>query len=525
MRFGAVRRVQSRLDDADKALAEGVGELAALRKAGDTTEATTIGLATGISAQALAARGRNQVPLALDRAHEAVATIVPLLDAPSPSLSARRAAADALLVLGVLQGSFDSADAGIRTLGRARDLYRGITGPDLADTPAAVAYAEASAWQSSAYYQDNRLDDSIRIGKEAVDTATRVLQSHPGYVSALRARGLAANQLADAYVDELMPSPGLAASEQSISDYEAIVAIDASNSIAWNNFGVAHATAAAALTRLGRVDEARSHLHAALDIEQRTRVAANIALMLTDVAGQLAALEAQQDERAAAQAALARLRRYLAVSLDGLPRNSLPYGMVTANATAKVAAVARILGEPRQAREVAQSSIDVLAQVQVKPGIQADTLDSAVATSNEALAWAAYRMGDVDAAGRAVDAAQAIRQRVSPTIQDLARSANAANLDAALIDAKRGRDVEARRLAQAVLTDEREAASRNRGDAQRSIDLARAWYVAGVSGAMARGAALDEASTPLRRLPPTLARWRDVQKLRDDIAAARDGPS
>ncbi len=56
VRYGAVLRTQSKLDESQKALSEAVAVLTQLRQDGDTSEPTTIGLGIGLMSQARVAR-------------------------------------------------------------------------------------------------------------------------------------------------------------------------------------------------------------------------------------------------------------------------------------------------------------------------------------------------------------------------------------------------------------------------------------------------------------------------------------
>ena len=82
MRYGAVLRNQSKLDEGGKALAEAVDILDKLREQGDTSEITAIGLGLGLAAQARTADSLNQYAEAAKLAERAEAILAPLMAAP-----------------------------------------------------------------------------------------------------------------------------------------------------------------------------------------------------------------------------------------------------------------------------------------------------------------------------------------------------------------------------------------------------------------------------------------------------------
>ncbi|MEO8849574.1 MAG: hypothetical protein ABI440_13215, partial [Casimicrobiaceae bacterium] len=65
VRYAAVLRIQTRLDESDKSLADAVTVLSDLWEKGDHSEATVIGLSSGLATQGLAARSRNDIPKSL----------------------------------------------------------------------------------------------------------------------------------------------------------------------------------------------------------------------------------------------------------------------------------------------------------------------------------------------------------------------------------------------------------------------------------------------------------------------------
>jgi hypothetical protein len=125
VRYGAALRNQSKLDESGKALSEAVAVLTKLRKEGDQSEATTIGLGVGLTSQARVASSQKDRTDERTRAIEAVDVLKPLMTAPNPSIPLRRAYGLAMTFLGFSQSNSEEEDDG-RNAEEARKAYRGI---------------------------------------------------------------------------------------------------------------------------------------------------------------------------------------------------------------------------------------------------------------------------------------------------------------------------------------------------------------------------------------------------------------
>src|SRR3989441_6516933 len=309
VRYGAALRNQSKLDESEKALSEAIGVLSKLQREGDTSEATAIGLGLGLSYQARVRDSRNKRAESQQLAEQAVEALKPLTAAPNPSVSLRRAYGAALLYLGFSQQRANQEEAAVRNLEDSREAFRSIDDLKLADLPSAVAYAEATAWEVGPLVSLGRVDQARRVGEDAIRVAGEVLEKRPGHMSALRARALLVDSLASAETNDLHNRKALALAEQGARDWEALVKLDPSNQIAWNNLASARGTASYALLCLGQIRESEAKLRAALAVEPYTKAAAFISVALSLTAGYLAAIEADSGDQKAAEAALADKHR------------------------------------------------------------------------------------------------------------------------------------------------------------------------------------------------------------------------
>ena len=268
VRYGAVLRNQSKLDESQKALSEAVAVLSRMRQEGDESESTAIGLGIGLMSEARVANSVGNIPESQKLAVQAVDVLKPLMGS-APSIPLRRAYGAAMLYLGYAQHADENEETAVKTLEEARETYRSIDGLKLGDLPSAAAFAEATSWQVSALQSLGRNDDARRIGEEGAQVAGQVLERRPGHMAAIRSRALISNSLADSELDTLHLRKALLLYEESGSDWEAILKIDPSNQIAWNNLANARLSAALGLLRLGHVNESGQQWRAALDVEKR----------------------------------------------------------------------------------------------------------------------------------------------------------------------------------------------------------------------------------------------------------------
>ncbi|HEY5365327.1 MAG TPA: hypothetical protein VIL19_02550 [Casimicrobiaceae bacterium] len=524
VRYGEALRVQSKLDAGDKVLAEAVDILSRLVQQGDHSEITTIGLSAGLSAQALAARGRSEFPKALLIAPRAVDVLKPLLAAPSPSVALRRANGNALVILGVLQSSFDDVRQAVNNLEASRQAFRSIDNLSLADSPSAVAYAEGSAWLSAALLQIGRSDDAIRAGNEAVDIATKILQKQPGNTLALRSRGLSYSELAEASFGKFMISKALDFSLSSAHDYESLVGIDPSNAIAWNNLAVAYGDAAQSYLDLGRIDEAMAQARKALDIEHHSVLMSSLAFGMMDYVGHIATVEADRGNVHEAAAARADLARVTDIAVRDLPADAFPRRMITELANWYTFAVPAATGDFRAVVMQAESSARRLQAVAVQNDEQDRVKGVRLIAAWDAMADAQYRLHDYPAAeATSAKALELRRQLPQRTVQD-ARDASDEQMLAALIAVRLGKMDDARRLAGPPLALHRGYFARNTEDSTQHVQMARALYVAASAGLGDHAKELAQAASIIARLPPQTRRLISVGRLRDAIAEERGQP-
>jgi hypothetical protein len=531
VRYGAALRNQSRIAESKAALDDAVATLTKMRSEGDTSEATAVGLGLGLSMQARVAYSQNDRLTAAELAHRGVEVLEPFMSSGTPSTAVRRAYGLAATYLGFTQLQTDQNDAAVATLANARQAYRGIANLALDDLPAATAYAEASAWQIGALQNLGRFDDVRRIGDDAYKVTRQVLERRPGDMSALRAEGLLLGTLNSVEWNELHLRKAQAATLQSARDWEAIVRLDPTNQIAWNNLADARVALMAAHFYLGEIDDARQQAQAALDIAPSIKEAAFIGSVLGLASGYLARIDADAGNRKGAEGAVAANRRFVALAIRDLPPNAYGrqwapeflgyYGYPGTGPGYGAFAVPLADGDYAAVRSLAHASAARLEKLQPAAG-QAEARDAALETAWRFAADAAYRMKDYAAADADIHRALAVRARLPMRTLSERRDVGTQSVLAGMIAVRLGRRDEARALIDPVLAMQRDLASRpDNDDRIQRVEYAQALYASALAGSPRRAEELRQAAALLDALPVQMRNLISVRRWREWIAEAQ----
>jgi len=367
-RHGAVLRNQGRIVEARQMLDTSIPTLDELRAKGDTSEATAIGLALGLMAQAKLGPGGggSEAVEAIAPARRAVEVLKPGAEAQGASVALRRTYAAALTQLGFIEQRTGRNEAALATLQAALDAYRGID--DLkSDNDAAANFGITSGWLMDALNQAGRPAEALAVGDEGRRVASQVLERQPTHMLALRARALLSSNVATVSENELQQSRRFAASEDAARDWMLLSRTDPTNVISRHNLGVARTNAGNALFDLGRPREALAkHLESR---EAQEALAARSAML----AGRLSVAHFVAALTAGELGQMALSERYQAESLRyyGLWKNAFPAGSYEAQFWPKAdpvfeAEFALVQGDLARARAVTRGAREGL--LQVRPG-------------------------------------------------------------------------------------------------------------------------------------------------------------
>ncbi|HKW80800.1 MAG TPA: hypothetical protein VJQ49_07320, partial [Casimicrobiaceae bacterium] len=532
VRYGAALRTQSKLDQSSKALSEAVGVLGRLRKEGDSSEAAAVGLGLALTSQARVAGSQNRKPDEQALASQAVDVLKPMMSGPNPSVPLRRAYGLALTYLGFSQSNTNQDEAAVKTLNDARASFRSIDDLKLDDLPSAVGYAEASAWQMGALQNLGRFDQVRQVGDDASRVAAAVIERRPGNMSALRARALIADTLSGTEGFQLHIRKAAAMSRQGEEGWEALVALDPSNQIAWNNLVDSRLAEGLWALTLGDVRGAEAYWRAGLAVGQHTTNSAFIGNVLALSAGYLTMLEADAGDLPAAKSALAMNRRFVDMATSGLPpqafgRAFLPeflgyYGLPPSGIGYGEYALPLAADDYEAVRKQARASAQRLERIKISAPAQDLPRNRALEVAYRTAAYASYRLADYRAADAEIKRALDLRRGIPTLTMFEQRDADLQQMLAAMIAVRLGRDAEAQRIIEPIVRVHRQLHNRaDNDDLRQRIEFAQALYVSALASPTQSITRLREAAALIDGLPPALRRLHSVAVVRSDIDQAQ----
>jgi len=524
VRYGAALRYQSRLDEGNQVLTEAIAILDGLRKQGDTSEATAIGLALGLAAKARTADSLNNYTESQELADRAAAVLVPLMATASPSVPLRRAFGNVMIYAGFSQLRANQTEPAIKTLESAREAYRSIDGLKLDDLSSAAGYAEATGWQIEALRNLGRNEDAKRNGEEAAHVAAQVLDKRPAHMGALRAHGILLGTLADIEADNLQVRKSQALADTITRDWESFLKLDPGNGIAWSNLSGNHLRSGSLLWALGRLGEAREEFLAASAIERRTTMSAFFAVNQMWPAGLRATLEADRGNEALAEASLAEVHRLAGIANANRPPDTAQRANMTMFETGWKIVLPVAARDYPTVRRMVQEGMPAASVAKPTGGREEYIWNYNLAIMNRALADAQYNLKDYAEAEKSVRKAMDYTRLLERSL-DRQRDAARDQILLAMILARLDRHPDAQQAVAPALQFHRGLTARGSEDLTQRIEFAQALYASALAGGAQRAAALKEAAALVDGLPPAMRQMKSTVLLRERIAEEQTKPS
>jgi hypothetical protein len=518
VRYGAVLRTQARLDEGTKAIDEAVRVLGQMREQGDLSETTAIGLSLGLSTKARLASSGELDSRALPISARAVETMKPLATAPNPTVSARRAYGEALIMQGYLQMTNNKYEAAVATLEEARIVLRSIDELRMTDLAAAAAWAEATSWQVQSLTSMGRGDEAKRAGKEGLAVARQVLEKRPGHMQALRAQALTTSPLVGLLNDEMRLAESLTMSDTTVNAWREFVRMDPGNTISWSNLGIGYMNRTDTLQAMGKVADAAASLRSGLTIDALAPPSAMMRWNLSTLAGRLAMLEADRGNRKEAEAALATNRQLEEWLVTQRPAGSFLRALQLVEVDAWRAGMYRSLGDDQRALEFGRPVLVGFDQLKADDERQRRQKDFYRRWINYEMAQAAFALKDYGAADSYMTQVLDVRKRVPAERQGEFRDTANEQAFAAVVLTRLNRQPEAQPLAISALKFHRDLSRRNHDDPSQRLDLAMALYAVSVAGVGDPAAQLSEAADLVDKLPPEMKQLRSTSLVRNYIA-------
>jgi len=353
----------------EKKLQDATGIFAGMRAAGDTAEATALGLALATFTR-YATWGPSGSPGTkpgdLD---EAAALLRPMVRSGKASRQVQLTYADILNYLSHQQ--LDKARA-IALCDESRAITAALGARELKDLTAASIYADTADSESRHALQAGHVEDAARLSAEVYEIADGVLLQRPGDLRSMQNRALAASFLASLAARRYDYAQAERYAERNQETAENYVRFNPSNLAAWESLTRAQSQAQAILFEQGRVQDALRTLNTTVELRNDKRLPSSLLPLLGGVLDALARLEARTGNLEAAHEAIVLGDEAARQDLKDLPKDD-PSRPLQPIADRQIRAeVAYLSGRHEEAFRLASSNVAELRKLKVPE--QRDTL-------------------------------------------------------------------------------------------------------------------------------------------------------
>jgi len=500
VQYAKASRRLGNLDVAWDAASEAATILEQLRKDGDESEPTIVGLARALDVQALIL-GNRQNPDMLATSERAVEVIGPLSQRPDASVAAREAASEVLTTLGYHQTAVADPRA-VETLRRSLQLAADLGGRDVKDTYVSGLYTDAGAWLVVALLIDNRFDEARAVGTDASNVADQIVAQRPGDRTALYALALMQQSLGDASLTELQPQEAVPFHIRAVAVQQTLVDFDPGNKIAQNNLATMLWSLSESYWAQGEIDDT-------LEVLVSMRAAAALAGEGGPGArlGQLrfmshsAMRNADAGRLAEAREIAGEMREFVAALHASESKDSAVPTYADVLELRADSHIAYGSGDAQRAREISAQMIAKVEGVKADSKFDKQLKGALLFMANEMKAQIELQQKDFPAAEQSARAALAAKEQWVIDPQTDARVKAGMSTMLALALAGQDRIAEAREVIDPVVMLQRELATRNRGDQKQKVEMANALYVQALTDPKRRVTLLAESRALFAGLP------------------------
>ena len=524
--YSKAMRHLGNLDIAAPAAAEAIQLLERLRKEGDSSEATLIDLALGLETQSKILDNANN-PAALPTVKRAAELLKPSAEAPGASVALRSAYVGVLVGVGFQQqlGPTQQEEAQ-RTLQLAMRIGRDLGARELKDLTVAVNYAEAGAWLVQTLATLGRNEESRRVGADAREVASKVLELRPGYLLALHAEQVIDGDLAELELGDLHPTEALAAGKRGESDSHILIQLDPGNTISFNNLGSTLIGLGEASWAIGQVRESLEYFRQAQEaIGHAAQAGSWFVMNSLYPTAQQAIKGADAGDAAMSDARLAVVSRSVVDLERSEPSGSNIPVFAKCLLKQNEAHMANLRANPALARRAGRESVSLVASIKPASGNEEFFKNICAFRGANQAGQAEYMLGDYAAAERTLREALEARKRWPLETAFERRNQAEVSITLAMSLARQGRTEEAMQVINPVVAFHRELAARNHGDQWQHVELASALYAQALIDQPRRGALLKEAARLIDSTPAEMRPLHSVRLWRDRIDEALRKPA
>jgi len=508
---------------------EAIQLLDSLRERGDTSEATLVDLGRGYMTRCEilgVTQGRG-----LDDCDRALNILRPLAEKTGASRAARQAYLEGLMVSGFVdQNAEFNYQGSLQVTQQAMQIASELGARNLSSLQISADYTDVGAWRVNALVNLGRDHEALRVGKDVVAVADRVLAQRPWYRLALRGKELSEAAMSSAAAAELDPSDEMRFAREDQRAARALLSFDPNNLPMLDSLANALEEACTSLWALGRLDEAVVWCGRSLASSDKVAESAAggplvvIASEQTEI--QIAYTEALSGNLTAALSAATSIHRLFDTISSREPQGSLEQLSLRISPQLVRSEVAYERGDLATASRISTQAIRQLGNA--KPVGIAQKLARAfpLCMMSDVYGRAEYQLGHFAVAERAERVAlQQFRVWVRFILSDVSNRRQMAAFSTwrAMALARQGKTGDAERVIGPVVKFDEQLLARDRGDVWVPYELAGALYAESLAEPAQRDAALKRAAALLKRLPPRLQKLQDVHGLRGWVAQSLQG--
>jgi Novel STAND NTPase 1 len=519
IRWGGALLAGDRLDEANRALARARALFEELRAADGSSEPVAYGLAlalfTPYSAWGVIG-GPESKPTDLPQAADLLRPFV------GKSRESSILYADVLNHLSHQQPK----EQAVAMCDEARAVLEKLGATRLEDLTAASIYADTADSEARHLWQLGRLEEAERLEREVYEIAERVLVQRPGDIRSMENRVLAAGLLGDLAFRRHDYATAASQAERAKQAGEDLVHFNPSDISAWLYLVRGYSGIADLLFQEGKVRRSLEVSRATVALADDDRRPASLGPMLEDTWYDMARLEADSGNRAAAERAYAEGSRASAEWASQLAPDNPQRMLTLTRVPLERASVQLVFGEYQAALDGAAATAQLLGNTAFskEAGTARRIRDAQMQWAYDIVTSAALRLG------RYEEAEAAARRRLelpfSP-FDDPEEGQARRQVQLAHAIAKQGRGAEALVVVEPALEYCRREKLAGASGADFRGGCAEALYVSAISqgtdaaGRSARKQALDEASELLSGASAELRQLASARELAGWIAEAR----
>ncbi|MES2151217.1 MAG: hypothetical protein V4508_15660 [Pseudomonadota bacterium] len=500
----------ARVAEASTVLVEALGVLETRVKNGDASEATLVALGRGLAAQCRVIAVSGDTKKAIEVCQRAVKIIHPLIDGPSPSITARRSYGAVLTYMGTLQTITSDLVNGDASMATAKAAFASIGALELSDLPASIGYASASAWQTTLLVRLGRYPEAVRTGDEAYALITKVLELRPGHLRALRTLGYVSEGRANAASDAMRLGDAVSRFKECINAWIESTKRDRMNVFGWLNLGDGHRQIADIWLRMGRPQDALRALDTAMTgLRSMVQNASALQFQLSSLE-KIALIQADLGDRAASTAALEEAMRVKDSRnrIDSAATFNQAY--LLCRYEERAGQVAALNGDLAQAKSIARQAIARMAAAKPVGDGQLKRQNMCNFSLFSNLGAVEFEQGEYASAVQSLKSSLAHRSKNPPGDRLDEREQADVAITLALALSKLGNTAEANETLAPALALHRTLAKLNADDQYQHLQLAGALYAQAQANPAMQSTSLREAGTLIAALPPAMKSLRSV---------------